>query len=173
MDAMANPSAQASAILASFNAAPAPDAERDVLACCASAAFAKAVAAGRPYPDADALLAAVDTAFAALSWDDIAESLDGHPRIGDRTARGGMSAAEQSGAAAADGEVKRGLADGNLAYEQRFGHIFLICASGLSGQEMLDRLRARLKNDQDAERDVVRAELLKITRLRMTKLLSL
>jgi 2-oxo-4-hydroxy-4-carboxy-5-ureidoimidazoline decarboxylase len=84
-----------------------------------------------------------------------------------------MSAAEQSGAAAATDAVKQGLADGNAAYEQRFGHIFLICASGLSGQEMLDRLRARLENNQDAERDVVRAELLKITRLRMTKLLNL
>ena len=157
----------------SFNAAPVPDAERDVLACCASTAFAKAVAGGRPYPDGAALLAAVDAAFDALTWDDILESINGHPRIGDRTAQGGMSAAEQSGAAAAADGVKQGLADGNLAYEQRFGHIFLICASGLSGQEMLTQLRARLENNQDAERDVVRAELLKITRLRMTKLLNL
>ena len=157
----------------SFNAAPVPDAERDVLACCASTAFAKAVAGDRPYPDAAALLAAVDAAFDALTWDDILESMNGHPRIGDRTAQGGMSAAEQSGAAAAADEVKQGLADGNRAYEQRFGHIFLICASGLSGQEMLTQLRARLENNQDAERGVVRAELLKITRLRMTKLLNL
>ena len=96
-----------------------------------------------------------------------------HPRIGDRAVRGGMSAAEQSGAAVAADEVKQGFADGNLAYEQRFGHIFLICASGLSGQEMLARLRSRLENNQDAERGVVRAELLKITRLRITKLLNL
>lgn len=170
---MAIPSPQASATLGSFNTATAPDAERDLLACCASTAFAKAVAGGRPYPDATALLAAVDAAFDTLTWDDIAESMNGHPRIGDRTAPGGMSAAEQSGAAAADDDVKQGLADGNRAYEERFGHIFLICASGLSGQEMLDRLRARLKNNQDAERGVVRAELLKITRLRMTKLLNL
>jgi 2-oxo-4-hydroxy-4-carboxy-5-ureidoimidazoline decarboxylase len=170
---MANPGPQASVTLGSFNAAPAPDAERDVFACCASTAFAKAVADGRPYPDAAALLAAVDAAFSTLTWDDIAESMNGHPRIGDRTAQGGMSAAEQSGAAAATDEVKQGLADGNRAYEERFGHIFLICASGLSGQEMLAQLRARLKNNQDAERGVVRAELLKITRLRITKLLSL
>jgi 2-oxo-4-hydroxy-4-carboxy-5-ureidoimidazoline decarboxylase len=170
---MASTSPQASATLGSFNAAPAPDAERDVLACCASTAFAKAVAGGRPYPDAAALLAAVDAAFDALTWDDILESMNDHPRIGDHTAQGGMSAAEQSGAAAAADEVKQGLADGNRAYEQRFGHIFLICASGLSGPEMLTQLRARLENNQDAERDVVRAELLKITRLRMTKLLSL
>ena len=170
---MANPSPRASVTLGSFNAVPAPDAERDVLACCASAALAKAVASGRPYRDPAALLAVLDATFAALSWDDITESMSGHPRIGDRTARGEMSAAEQSGAAAATDEVRRGLADGNLAYERRFGHIFLICASGLSGEEMLTRLRARLENGQDDERAVVRAELLKITRLRMTKLLNL
>jgi 2-oxo-4-hydroxy-4-carboxy-5-ureidoimidazoline decarboxylase len=170
---MANPGPQASPTLGSFNAAPVPDAERDVYACCASTRFAQAVAAGRPYRDPAALLAAVDAAFATLSWDDIAESMNGHPRIGDRAVRGGMSAAEQSGAAAAADDVKQGLADGNLAYEQRFGHIFLICATGLSGQEMLTRLRARLENDQDAERAEVRAELLKITRLRMTKLMNL
>jgi 2-oxo-4-hydroxy-4-carboxy-5-ureidoimidazoline decarboxylase len=169
---MANPDPQASPALGSFNAAPAPDAERDVYACCASTRFAQAVTAGRPYRDPAALLAAVDAAFAALSWDDIAASMNGHPRSGDRAVRGEMSAAEQSGAAAAADDIKQGLADGNLAYEQRFGHIFLICATGLSGQEMLTRLRARLENDQDAERAEVRAELLKITRLRMTKRLS-
>jgi 2-oxo-4-hydroxy-4-carboxy-5-ureidoimidazoline decarboxylase len=170
---MAYPAPQASPTLGSFNAAPVPDAERDVYACCASTRFAKAVAAGRPYPDPAALLAAVDAVFAGLSWDDIAESMDGHPRIGDRAVQGEMSATEQSGAAAAADDVKQGLADGNLAYERRFGHIFLICATGLSGQEMLTRLRARLENDQDAERAEVRAELLKITRLRMTKLMNL
>ena len=171
---MANLSSQASppATLSSFNAAPAQAAERDVLACCASTAFAKAVADGRPYRDPAALLAAVDAAFHALNWDDIVESMNEHPRIGDRTASSGMSAAEQSGAAAASGQVRQGLAEGNLAYEKRFGHVFLICASGLSGQEMLTQLRARLENSQEAERAVVRAELLKITRLRMTKLLS-
>jgi 2-oxo-4-hydroxy-4-carboxy-5-ureidoimidazoline decarboxylase len=169
---MANPSPLAAAPFSSFNAAPAQAAERDVLACCASRRFAKAIADGRPYRDPAALLAAVDTAFVALTWDDIVESMNEHPRIGDRAASA-TSAAEQSGAAAADDQVRRGLTEGNLAYEERFGHIFLICASGLSGQEMLTALRARLGNDQDAERAVVRAELLKITRLRMTKLLGL
>jgi len=168
-----NLSPQASATLGSFNAAPAPDAERTVLACCASGTFAKAIAAGRPYPDAAALLAAVDAAFTSLKWDDIVEAMSEHPRIGDRAVRGGMSAAEQSGAATASDEVRQGLADGNLAYERRFGQVFLICASGLSGPEMLDQLRARLDNDEEAERTVVRAELRKITRLRMTKMLAL
>ncbi len=172
---MANlsPRAPAAATLSSFNAAPAQEAEREVLACCAARAFAKAIADGRPYRDPAVLLAAVDTAFDTLTWDDIAESMNGHPRIGDPTALSEMSAAEQSGAADASDEARQGLAEGNLAYEKRFGHIFLICATGLSGQEMLARLRARLGNDQDAERTVVRAELLKITRLRMRKLLGL
>jgi 2-oxo-4-hydroxy-4-carboxy-5-ureidoimidazoline decarboxylase len=172
---MANlsPQAPAPATLSSFNAAPAQDAERVVLACCASSTFAKAIAAGRPYRDPAALRAAIDAAFDALTWDDIVESMNGHPQIGERPANSGMSAAEQSGAAAASDQVRQGLADGNLAYEKRFGHIFLICASGLSGQEMLTRLRTRLGNNQDAERTVVRAELLTITRLRMTKLLGL
>jgi 2-oxo-4-hydroxy-4-carboxy-5-ureidoimidazoline decarboxylase len=163
---------QASMTLGSFNAAPAQDAERTVLACCASGTFAKTIAGRRPYQDRTALLAASDAVFEALSWDDIVEAMSEHPRIGDRAVRGGMSAAEQSGAAAASDEVRQGLADGNLAYERRFGHVFLICASGLSGQEMLDQLRARLDNDEGAERAVVRAELRKITRLRMTKMLS-
>jgi 2-oxo-4-hydroxy-4-carboxy-5-ureidoimidazoline decarboxylase len=170
---MTNLSPPAPATLSSFNAAPAQAAERDVLACCASRAFAKAIVEGRPYRDPTALLAMVDAAFDALSWDDIVESMNEHPRIGDRAASTPMSAAEQSGTAAASDQVRQGLAEGNLAYEERFGHIFLICASGLSGQEMLARLRARLGNDPDAERAVVRAELLKITRLRMTKLLGL
>ena len=158
--------------LRSFNAAPAEAAERDVLACCGSKAFATAIADGRPYRDPAALLAAIDAAFGVLSWDDIVEAMSEHPRIGDRAVRTGMSAAEQSGAAAASDEVRQGLAEGNLAYEERFGHVFLICASGLSGQEMLTSLQARLGNDEEAERTVVRAELLKITRLRMTKMLE-
>jgi 2-oxo-4-hydroxy-4-carboxy-5-ureidoimidazoline decarboxylase len=157
--------------LAAFDAADADAAERDVLACCASGAFAKAIVAGRPYRTPAALQAAIDTAFAALSWDDIVEGMSAHPRIGDRVS--GRSAAEQAGAAAAGDQVRRGLAEGNLAYEKRFGHVFLICASGLSGDQMLDALQARLTNNIDAERAVVRGELLKITRLRMTKLLSL
>ena len=169
---MANPSPPG-ITLAAFNAASPQAAERGVLACCASGSFAKLIADGRPYRDPAELLAAADAAFGTLSWDDIVESMHAHPRIGDRTHRRGWSAAEQSGAASASGQVRQALAEGNVSYEQRFGHVFLICASGLSGQEMLTQLRARLGHDAEAERAVVRRELLKITRLRMTKLLSL
>jgi 2-oxo-4-hydroxy-4-carboxy-5-ureidoimidazoline decarboxylase len=193
---MASLSPQTSA-LAAFNAAPADAAERDVLACCASTAFAKAITSGRPYQELASLTAAAAAEFDALSWDDIVESMNAHPRIGDRAADSGRPAPdqasphqagtdqagpdqasieqasiEQAGAATASDDVRRALAAGNLAYEKRFGHIFLICASGLSGQEMLDQLTARLNNDHDAERTVVRTELLKITQLRLAKLLT-
>lgn len=169
---MVSPGLQEST-LAAFNAAPPEAAERDLLGCCASGSFAKAVTDGRPYPGPAALQSAVDAAFSALNWDDIVQSVNAHPRIGDRVPTGGQSAAEQSGAASASDQVRQALAEGNLAYERRFGHVFLICASGLSGQDMLDQLQARLDNDTDTERAVVRQELLKITRLRLTKLLSL
>jgi len=169
---MANPSPPG-ITLAAFNSASPQAAERDVLACCGSRSFAKLVAEGRPYRDQAELQAAVDATFNTLSWDDIVESMNEHPRIGERTPGGGWSAAEQSGAASASDQVRQALAEGNVAYEKRFGHVFLICASGLSGREMLTQLEARLGLDEEAERVVVRHELLKITRLRMTKLLSL
>ncbi|HEX6521635.1 MAG TPA: 2-oxo-4-hydroxy-4-carboxy-5-ureidoimidazoline decarboxylase [Streptosporangiaceae bacterium] len=160
------------ASLSEFNAEPAAAAELEVLSCCESKAFSAAIVRGRPYPDAAALYAAIDRAFGTtLTWDDILEAMNAHPRIGERT--GGISAAEQAGAAAAGAAVRRALAAGNAAYEQRFGHVFLICASGLSGEEMLDRLRTRLENTPSDERAVARQELRKITRLRMTKLLAL
>jgi 2-oxo-4-hydroxy-4-carboxy-5-ureidoimidazoline decarboxylase len=158
------------AIIADFNAAPAEAATGEVLACCESAAFAKLITDGRPYRDADALDNAIGAAFDTLTWDDIVEAMNAHPRIGART--GGISAAEQAGAVAAGAAVRQALVAGNQAYEERFGHVFLICATGLSGQEMLDALHQRLRNPAETEQAVVRQELLKITRLRMRKLLT-
>lgn len=160
-----------SLLLAVFNTAAASDAERDVTRCCASPLFAEAIAAGRPYDDFDALDAAIDAAFTGLSWNDVAEAIRDHPRIGDQTAPG-WSRAEQAGAAAASDDIATGLADGNRAYEDRFGHVFLICATGLTGAQMLAALRYRLGNDEPEERRIVTDELRKITRLRIRKLLG-
>jgi 2-oxo-4-hydroxy-4-carboxy-5-ureidoimidazoline decarboxylase len=153
--------------LTAFNAAPADEAVAAMLACCGSRRFAAAMAAGRPYPSADAALAAVDATFAGLTWSDVREAMDAHPRIGARA--GGQSAAEQSGVADAS---RAALAAGNAEYEDRFGHVFLICASGLTGDQMLGALRERLKNNADIERTVAAAELRMITRLRVAKALG-
>ncbi|WP_084956807.1 2-oxo-4-hydroxy-4-carboxy-5-ureidoimidazoline decarboxylase [Thermoactinospora rubra] len=159
--------------LAAFNALSAADAERELLTCCASRAFARHVAALRPYRDLAQLTAAADSAVRELDWPDVLEALGAHPRIGERRAgadrESSWSRQEQSGV---QDHVRAELAEGNRAYEARFGHVYLICATGLTGEEMLARLRERLGNDEEAERAVVRDELAKITRLRMAKLLG-
>jgi 2-oxo-4-hydroxy-4-carboxy-5-ureidoimidazoline decarboxylase len=152
--------------LASFNAAPEREARAAMLACCASHQFAAAMAAGRPHPSLAAAELAVDAAFNSLTWSDVLEAMDGHPRIGARAS--GQSAAEQSGVA---DDSRAALAAGNAAYEERFGHVFLICATGLSGSQLLAALGQRLKNDETAERVVATAELRKITLLRVRKAL--
>jgi 2-oxo-4-hydroxy-4-carboxy-5-ureidoimidazoline decarboxylase len=144
--------------LASLNAASASDAEAAMLSCCGSRSFASAMAGGRPYGSPDVLLAAVSSVFATLTWDDVLEAMRCHPRIGERAA--GQSAAEQSGVTDAS---RAALAAANRAYEERFGYVFLICAAGLSGEQILARLRERLAHDLGAERAVARAELFQIT----------
>ena len=150
------------------------DEARDLLRpCCASAAWLVAMTANRPYGTLDALVERSDGALALLDWPDVEEALEAHPRIGQRAAgsdrESSWSRQEQSAAA----ELDRGIADdlgaGNLAYEERFGHVFLIRATGRSAEEMLAELRERLTNDVETERGVVRGELAQIVRLRLAK----
>ena len=153
--------------LASFNAAPAGEAVAVLLSCCASRRFADAMTAGRPYPSVAAAERATRAAFESLTWDDVVEAMSAHPRIGDRAH--GQSAAEQAGV----GDSSRAaLAAGNARYEERFGHVFLICATGLSGEQMRAALEARLGNDPATERAVATVELEKITLLRVAKALG-
>jgi 2-oxo-4-hydroxy-4-carboxy-5-ureidoimidazoline decarboxylase len=148
--------------------------EDGLLACCASRRWAAEVAAGRPYAGLAELRAASAKALAGLDWPDVEEALAAHPRIGDRARGEGREAAwsrgEQSGMDAAAAELRAALAEGNRAYEERFGHVFLICATGLGAAEMLAALRERLGNDDEAERAAVRAELAKIVDLRLARL---
>jgi 2-oxo-4-hydroxy-4-carboxy-5-ureidoimidazoline decarboxylase len=150
-----------------FNAAPEEGAVTTMLACCASRRFAAAMAAGRPYPSLAAAQAAVETVFESLTWPDVLEAMDAHPRIGARVS--GQSAAEQSGVA---DDSRAALTAGNAAYEERFGHVFLICATGLRGAQMLTALNQRLKNDEISERVAATAELRKITVLRVRRALA-
>ena len=153
--------------LASFNASAPAAAKALMMSCCASRRFASAMADGRPYPSLHGIETAISTVFASLTWDDVLEAMAEHPRIGARAA--GQSAAEQSGVADSS---RAALAAGNAAYEERFGHVFLICATGLSGEQMLAALRERLQNDESSERRVATAELRKITVLRARKALG-
>jgi 2-oxo-4-hydroxy-4-carboxy-5-ureidoimidazoline decarboxylase len=157
--------------LAAFNALPSQRARELLLDCCHAGRWAAAVADGRPYGSMEELLA---RAHAELTGEDVAEALAGHPRIGEAPAAGqrSRSRSEQAGVDGADGMVRAELAAGNRAYEERFGHIYLVCASGRSARELLSILQDRLRNDPAAERQAVRAELGKINELRLARLMG-
>jgi 2-oxo-4-hydroxy-4-carboxy-5-ureidoimidazoline decarboxylase len=159
--------------LDALNALPAEAARQHLLACCASARWADEMAAGRPYASAGALLARSDAVVAGLARADLEQALAGHPRIGRPAGPpGGWSHREQAGVQSAGRATIEALADGNEAYERRFGHIYLVCASGRSGAELLALLRERLGHDPDAEWEVVRRELGQINRIRLRRLLG-
>lgn len=155
----------------------APDpAARELLACCGCPAWAEAMAAGRPYAGLDAVLSAADAELAALEWRQVEQALAAHPRIGERPDGDGTEAAwsrrEQAAAATGDAAVRAELAAATAAYEDRFGRVFLICADGKDGPEILRNLESRLHNDESTERSVVRAELRGIVRLRLQRWLA-
>ncbi|MFL6125640.1 2-oxo-4-hydroxy-4-carboxy-5-ureidoimidazoline decarboxylase [Actinophytocola sp.] len=143
-------------------------AERDLLACCASRRWADEILARRPYHDLGQLRTVAEQVLAALSWADVEQALAAHPRIGERaegtSKEAGWSRDEQAGATPSDE-----LVAGNREYEQRFGHVFLICATGLTEQAILGVLWERLGNDPATERDTTREELRKIVHLRLGK----
>jgi len=152
-----------------LNEVTADMAEKDLLTCCAAPAFASAVAGGRPYADRAALIAAADAALRALTWADVEEALAAHPRIGERPAGADREAAwsrrEQSGIAGDDE-----LVAANRAYEERFGHVFLIFATGKDRAQVLAAARERLGHDDATERAVVQEELRQIALLRLERL---
>lgn len=151
-----------------LNAEEPAAAEHHLLACCASRRWADEILARRPYHDLTQLRAVSEQVLHALNWQDVEQALTAHPRIGDRAkgtdTEATWSRAEQAGATPSDE-----LVAGNRAYEDRFGHVFLICATGLSGDQMLAALHTRLGNDEETERAVVREELHKIVELRLGK----
>jgi 2-oxo-4-hydroxy-4-carboxy-5-ureidoimidazoline decarboxylase len=146
----------------------------ELLALCGSRHWAQLVAEHAPFADAAALHAAADLAFDELSEDDWLEAFAHHPRIGDVeslrerfAASGALSEREQAGLAGAGEDVVQALADGNAAYEQRFGFVFLIRAAGRGAAEMLDQQRARLGNDRATELGVAAVQQREITHLRI------
>jgi 2-oxo-4-hydroxy-4-carboxy-5-ureidoimidazoline decarboxylase len=128
--------------------------------------IADELARSRPFADFDALLDAAVELTNGLSDDDVRQALAAHPRIGARAA--GWSSEEQAGVDRADNR----LPTANAEYEARFGHIYLVCATGRDADELLADLRARLSNDPTAELVVVRRELGKITRLRLARIVQ-
>ena len=156
--------------LADLNALPAHDFEELLLGCCAAPGWAHLVTRGRPYASPADLLAAAGAAWAAREPGDLDAAMAGHPRIGERRLSG-WSAGEQAGVGE-DAAVLAALADRNAAYEQRFGHVFLICATGRGPAEILAELNRRMSNDPATERDVAAVEIGKINELRLRRLVT-
>ena len=165
--------------LSELNNLPAAARAEELRRCCGSAAWVAALNQQFPLPDADALFRQATRIWNSLSAADWREAFAHHPKIGDVGALREKFAStstwaegEQGAVRQASEETLRHLAAGNAAYEQRFGYIFIVCATGKTADEMLALLQARLPNDPAAEILIAAGEQNKITRIRLEKLLA-
>jgi 2-oxo-4-hydroxy-4-carboxy-5-ureidoimidazoline decarboxylase len=168
-----------STVLLRWNSSPADDAENEILPCCGSRAWARGMAARRPFQDEASVLAASDETWRNLSEPDWMEAFASHPRIGESrapesaTARSAAwSSQEQRDADAADDNVRTAMQEANRDYERRFGRIFIVCASGKSGSEILQILRHRLQNDDRTEMREAAEQQRQISQIRLGKWLQ-
>ena len=155
------------------------DAETEFLKCCGSKSWARAMSNTRPFENADKLLNEADRVWCSLEPADWLEAFRAHPKIGEKKAAVTQSeqaevwsAQEQSGTQHAPADTTAALVEGNRKYEQLFGFIFIVYATGKSSEEMLTTLNDRLNNDRDTEIRAAAEEQRKITRLRLEKLLN-
>jgi 2-oxo-4-hydroxy-4-carboxy-5-ureidoimidazoline decarboxylase len=163
-----------------LNQLPAGEACEELLKCCGSKRWAEAMVAQRPFQSPPHLFDRAIEVWKKLNREDWVEAFRQHPRIGDidsirkkfaSTAE--MATGEQKGVVGADDHILNALAIGNEQFERRFGHIFIVCATGKSALEMLHILQERLKNDPTTELQVAMMEQAKITQLRLEKLIQL
>ncbi|PYS22712.1 MAG: 2-oxo-4-hydroxy-4-carboxy-5-ureidoimidazoline decarboxylase [Acidobacteria bacterium] len=162
-----------------LNELSADAAKNEFLKCCGSTPWASAMSAARPFANDDALFAKADAVWWSLSTEDWLEAFRAHPKIGEKKAAAAQaeqaeswSAQEQSGVASAKSQTKDELLQLNREYEDRFGFIFIVCASGKSSEEMLAILNSRIGNDRETELRIAAEEQTKITKLRLRKLLG-
>jgi len=140
--------------------------------CCGAARWVERLVAARPFASDAALFAVAERAWWDLGPENWREAFAGHPRLGASDKGGEWSRREQAGLDGASAATRRALTEGNRAYEERFGHMFLLCATGKSAAEMLAELTRRLTNDPGQELRIAAGEQAKITRLRLEKLVT-
>ena len=161
-----------------WNAMTAEAASEAVLPCCGSHAWALGLASRRPLSTLPELLAASDAAWWSLTEADWQQAFDSHPRIGEQHAVGATetslawSAGEQHAADLSDATAKEVLAEGNRAYEAKFGRIFIVCATGRTAQEMITILSRRMHNTPEAELHETAEQQREITHIRLRKWLA-
>jgi OHCU decarboxylase len=155
------------------------EAEIEFLKCCGARNWARRMAAQRPFANTDELVDKADSIWWSLDPADRLEAFRSHPKIGEKKAAQPTSSEartwseqEQSGLQSAAHDTMQALAESNRAYEQTFGYIFIVCATGKSSEEMLAILRERLNNDPDKELRIAAHEQSLITQLRLRKLIE-
>ena len=160
--------------LAWLNSLPAAEAETELLQCCGSRRWAQQVIEARPFTSLDTLFASANEIWWSLDRNDWLEAFRSHPKIGAKKAAAQVSTQahqwsgqEQADVATASEEIVDSLATLNRAYEEKFGFIFIICATGKTSSEMLSALRERLDHDPVDELPIAAAEQSKITVLRL------
>ncbi len=160
-----------------LNNLSADEGRAELLRCCHSTNWADQMMANRPFADGTELLALADSIWNGLDEDDWREAFAAHPMIGDQQVHrnaapgtGRWAQAEQEGVAGSSAEVLNALAAGNQLYRERYGFVFLICATGLSAAEMLGQMQTRLLHTHHHEIRVASEEQRQITRLRLEKL---
>lgn len=140
--------------------------------CCVAKQYCLAMVGAMPFSSVSALQAASDRATKELSREDLLEGFAGHPRIGDRRVHSTWSTGEQSGISSAAEKVLSELHQANIAYEQKFDHVFLICATGKSADFMLAQCLRRIENSAAVEIEEAREELRRINLIRIHKILE-
>jgi len=155
-----------------LNRLDATRAHAEFLRCCGSTRWAAAMTNARPFDSLDAMRVRGDDAWRMLSRSDWLEAFAAHPKIGERRSVSAWSAAEQAGMRSADDNVRARLEQLNAEYEDRFGYIFIVCATGKTPSDMLALIQSRMTHDPDAELPVAADEQRQITALRLAKLLD-
>lgn len=165
--------------LAWLNELEAEEARKELLKCCGATHWAEAVEQKRPYRNLEELLARANEIWWSLTASDWLEAFRSHPKIGEKKAAQNVaaqsqqwSAQEQRGVHDATTDAINKLARLNRDYEEKFGFIFIVCATGKSSDEILALLERRLQNEPAAELPIAAAEQAKITELRLRKLLE-
>jgi len=166
-------------VLARWNLLSAEEAAGEIVSCSGSAAWARKMAGRRPLKDEASLLAASDEIWLGLRVSDWMEAFSQHPRIGERkppqpasAQSAAWSEEEQRKVVAAGDSVRLALAESNRKYERRFQRVFIVCATGKSGPEILEILKRRLQNDEATELQEAVEEQRKIMNIRLKKWIS-
>ncbi len=165
--------------VADIDVMPADQARGLLSDCCGSAKWVNGMISRRPFKTFDRMLSAADDVADSLDSEDWLEAFAHHPRIGEQHGEkkqgeigSEWSGVEQAGADAADSTARAEIASVNREYEMRFGHIYIVSATGKSAAELLSLARKRLDNDPEKELRVAADEQRKITKLRLTKMLA-